>query len=99
MIISCQPLALQQDPWACTLQAEIEIFVFTEMNTFIFWVSAFIHFIPFPRQDFHWLTPGEIWDEPEPVPVKSRAENSSAAVPGLFYGNQDSNQEPVVVTL
>lgn len=60
VIISCQPLALQQDLWACPLQAETEIFVFTEMNTFVFWISAFIHFILFPRQDFHWLTPGEI---------------------------------------
>lgn len=43
------------------------------------------------------LTPWEIQDEPEPV--KSRAEDSSASVPVLFYGNQGSKQEPLVVTL
>lgn len=66
---------------------------------FVFRVSAFIHFVLFPRQDFHWLTPWGIQDEPEPVPVKSRAENSSASVAGLFYGNQVSNQDPFVLTL
>lgn len=66
--------------------------------TFVF-ISAFIHFTLFPRQDFHWLTPWEIQDEAEAVPVKSRSENSSASFPVLFYGNQGSKQEPFVVSL
>lgn len=72
----------------------MQIFVFTEQ---MYSRSLHLSIYSLSKAGFPLTTPGEIQDEP--VPVKSRAENSSASVPVLFYGNQGSNQEPFVVTL